>query len=461
MLRAWLTVVALLIATPTIAASLIFHGNGTGDIDRVKIRIDDPQNNNPGPPADIGATDFTIEFWMRPATGNNAGAGVSCGADYSWINGNIVFDRDRYDQGSAFGIALANGRVAFGIKNSSGSSRTICGTTDLRAGNRWYHVAVQRQTGGLMEIYVDGQREAFANGPTGDISYPNNGIPSSTACGGPCTNSDPFIVLGAEKHDAPGYLSYRGGFTELRLSTTRRYSANFTVPTARFSVDGLTAALYHFVDDFGTNQIVDAVGNGSPGVRNVGGNPPGPEWSTDSPFGSTPPPTSAGTVQLSQANYTVAEQNTNFTISVTRTGGSSGVATVDYAVSAGTATAGADFDATSGTLTWANGEQGTKTFTILIRDDNDPEPNETITIQLSNATGSTLGTPTSAVLTVTDNDAATGNPPPPGSGGDNGGGSSGGGGGGGALDWLTLVLLALAMGTSMRLRSRPLDRRSQ
>jgi hypothetical protein len=53
--------------------SLRFYGNGTGDIDRVKIRIDDPTNNLPGPPADIGATDFTIEFWVK---GNACGQSV-------------------------------------------------------------------------------------------------------------------------------------------------------------------------------------------------------------------------------------------------------------------------------------------------------------------------------------------------------------------------------------------------
>ena len=57
-----------LLASPAPAAagsSLRFHGTGSANADRVKIRIDDPANANPGPAADIGASDFTIELWMR------------------------------------------------------------------------------------------------------------------------------------------------------------------------------------------------------------------------------------------------------------------------------------------------------------------------------------------------------------------------------------------------------------
>ena len=45
--------------------SLRFFGNGSNDIDRVKIPIDDPATALPGPPIDVGAADFTIEWWMK------------------------------------------------------------------------------------------------------------------------------------------------------------------------------------------------------------------------------------------------------------------------------------------------------------------------------------------------------------------------------------------------------------
>ena len=77
--------------------------------------------------------------------------------------------------------------------------------------NQWHHVAVQRRrSDGFLSLYVDGTLQASADGPDGDVSYPDNGVPGNF-CGGPCTNSDPFLVLGAEKHDAgAAFPSYEG-----------------------------------------------------------------------------------------------------------------------------------------------------------------------------------------------------------------------------------------------------------
>ncbi|MEW5851037.1 MAG: Calx-beta domain-containing protein [Myxococcota bacterium] len=108
----------------------------------------------------------------------------------------------------------------------------------------------------------------------------------------------------------------------------------------------------------------------------------------------------AGSLQLSAATYSIGENGGSATITVTRTNGSGGTVTVDYATSDGTATAGADYTASSGTLSFADGET-TRTFTVPVRDDFLAEPNETINLALSTPTGgATLGAPSSAVLTV-------------------------------------------------------------
>jgi hypothetical protein len=273
---------AVLSAAPAAAEphSLRYFGNGTGDIDRVKIRVDVPgASDEPPRPADVGRTNFTIEFWIRTTAGNTAGA-VTCGPNIDWIYGNIVVDRDRYGQGRKFGLSLAGGSVVFGVTNGAGSSRTICGSTDLRDGE-WHHVAVQRRrSDGRLWLWVDGRLEARRDGPGGDLSYPDDGVPGDQ-CGGPCTWSDPFLVIGAEKHDAgSAYPSYHGWLDELRLSTTLRYLGSFS-PRARFRVDPDTAALYHFDEGQGTT-IHDAA-NGADGVRRVGGDPRGPRWSAASP----------------------------------------------------------------------------------------------------------------------------------------------------------------------------------
>ena len=67
----------------------------------------------------------------------------------------------------------------------------------------------------------------------------------------------------------------------------------------------------------------------------------------------------------------------------------SGTVTVDYATSNGTATAGADYTATSGTLRFAAGEQS-KSVSVAVLDDDHDEGEETVTLTLSNASGARI-----------------------------------------------------------------------
>jgi YD repeat-containing protein len=115
-----------------------------------------------------------------------------------------------------------------------------------------------------------------------------------------------------------------------------------------------------------------------------------------------------GAVQFSASSYSVGEGGTSVTITATRTGGSNGAIGVSYATSSGTATAGSDYTTASGTLSWANADTASKTFTVSISEDSSVEGSETVNLTLSSPTGgATLGSPASAVLTITDND----NPP--------------------------------------------------
>ncbi|MGQ9657677.1 MAG: LamG-like jellyroll fold domain-containing protein [Fimbriimonadales bacterium] len=268
--------------------SLRFYGNGIDDIDRVKIRIDDPANTLPGPPADIGATDFTIEFWVKGDLSDNPTSPISCGWNVDWIYGNIIIDRDRFAQDRKFGISIADGRVVFGVSGDGTGDFTICGTSNV-LDSAWHHIAVQRRrSDGYMWLYVDGVLQAQGDGPDGDISYPDDGVPCDSCCYGPCDFSDPYLVFGAEKHDYDRnyYPSFSGYLDEVRLSTVLRYSGSFTPPTQPFTPDAQTAALYHFDEGSGT-QILDSSGaSGEPshGELRYGGTPAGPVWTRDTPF---------------------------------------------------------------------------------------------------------------------------------------------------------------------------------
>lgn len=122
-----------------------------------------------------------------------------------------------------------------------------------------------------------------------------------------------------------------------------------------------------------------------------------------------------GSLQFSAATYSVGEGDGMATITVTRTGGSEGAVSADYATSNGTATGGGscggsvDYVSTSGTVMFANGDTTSKTFNVPICDDMNTESDETVNLTLSNATGgATIGTPSAAVLTIMDNDGAAG-----------------------------------------------------
>jgi Calx-beta domain len=119
----------------------------------------------------------------------------------------------------------------------------------------------------------------------------------------------------------------------------------------------------------------------------------------------------SGPVQFTASSYSVNEADDSVTITVTRSGGSvGGPVSVDYATSDGSATAGSDYTATSGTLTFAAGETN-KSFTVPILNDTVHEDGESFTVALANPAGGTsLGGQSSATVAIADDDAATGGP---------------------------------------------------
>ncbi len=137
---------------------------------------------------------------------------------------------------------------------------------------------------------------------------------------------------------------------------------------------------------------------------------------------STSSPTSPGVVQFASSAYAADENSSTATLTISRTLGSDGAASVNYATSDGSATAGSDYTAASGTLNWSDGDSSDQTITITINDDSVDESNETINVALSSPTGASLGSQSTVVLTINDNDSGGGS-----------GGSSGGGSGGGCF----------------------------
>jgi hypothetical protein len=250
---------------------LRFRGNGVDDIDRIKIPIDNPHNK-----LDMGES-FTIEFQLRAnLTDNPLGIAATTGSNDDWTMGHTMIDRDVFGNGDYgdYGLSLANGRIAFGVNDGS-QSYTILGNINV-ADDQWHHVAVIRNhSNGELAIYVDGQLDvSYITGITGDISYRDN---RSTTW-----PNDPYLVIGAEKHDYDNtnYPSFNGYLDELRISNVVRYFTNY-IAVNRFTDDASTVLLYHLDEGFGAIAHDSAYlfdGTLLHGSLQIGGNPTGPEW---------------------------------------------------------------------------------------------------------------------------------------------------------------------------------------
>lgn len=111
-------------------------------------------------------------------------------------------------------------------------------------------------------------------------------------------------------------------------------------------------------------------------------------------------------VQFNSPTFSTTEASIAATVTVIRPCNASGTITVDYATSDGTALQQSDYTIAVGKLIFAPGEVS-KTITILVNEDAYVENDETVTLTLSNPTGGAIfGSPSTATLTITDNDTA-------------------------------------------------------
>jgi hypothetical protein len=139
------------------------------------------------------------------------------------------------------------------------------------------------------------------------------------------------------------------------------------------------------------------------GAADAAGNPNLDSTSTDNSVEFL----NTGTIGFSQAMYQGAElgADATVTVTVTRAGQTDGAVSISYGTSNDTAKAGGsmphgtdDYFPTSGTLSWADGEGGSQTFTVQIKDDGLNEGRELINLNLTNPVGGPgLGVTTSVV----------------------------------------------------------------
>lgn len=230
-------------------------------------------------------------------------------------------------------------------------------------------------------IYGSEEYPEFAGSPANDVfgAYLDGQLVNLDVNGRPITTNSIFLQVPNTPPNAFN-LEYDGFTLPIRVQAPLNPAV--TTHTLKFVVADNTTAGYDsgvFIARLqGTNEAV-----GQP--------------SSDVP--------TAGVFSLSNAALEVDETAGVAGIVLNRTGGESGLVQVDYSIAAGTATAGADFGALSGTVVFAHGETS-KTLAFPIFDDLLVENDETVTITLSNAVDAEMGAPAAATVTILDNEQA-------------------------------------------------------
>jgi Calx-beta domain len=125
--------------------------------------------------------------------------------------------------------------------------------------------------------------------------------------------------------------------------------------------------------------------------------------------GNASPP--IGSFVLSASSYSASQIAGAVNVTVIRTGGSYGAASVTYATNNGTAVSGQDFTATNGTLQWADGDTSARSFTIGISSVAPFSGNKSFSIALTNpSAGAAVGSPQQATVTIQGSGVSS--PPP-------------------------------------------------
>ena len=256
------------------------------------------------------------------------------------------------------------------------------------------------------------------------LSAPTNAKLGTATATGTITNDDVAVVAPSVSIGNASKTEGNSGTSNMAFTVTLSKAATGPVTVSYVTANGTATAGQDYTGATGT--VTFAAGETSKTINiAVAGDATVEQDETftvtlSAPSGATlGTATATGTItnddvavvapKVSIGNASKSEGNSgtsNLAFTVTLDKAATSTVTVKYATSNGTATAGDDYAAATGTVTFAAGETS-KTINIVVNGDATVEQDETFTVTLSDASGVTIGTAT-ATGTIANDDASTG-----------------------------------------------------
>ncbi len=378
--------------------------------------------------------------------GYGGGGGLGGSGSYGYAGsggfgsgGDGTFNGDGGGGGAGLGGAIFIRSGALSIANSSFTSNTATGGTGTTNGKGLGGAIFAMKSTDANTPRSGNEQGMPSSLPTvtlNGVTFSGNTAADDSASPSPDFDNDDLfgktITIGGAPVDttAPILSSFK---RKTPLSTTTNadtlvFSATFNeavqnVDAADFSVTGTTATIASINTVSASVYDITVSGgdlanlNGTVGldlavgqdIADLANNPlPAGEPATDETYTLDNTVVIPPTVEFSGNTFTVSEDvGTSQAVALTRTGNTSGISTVEVSITGGTAT-GADTDYTSSsfplTVTFA-ADETTKNIDIPIINDNIVEGDETILFSVVSTANATIGTQSTATLTITDNDS--------------------------------------------------------
>ena len=331
-----------------------------------------------------GESTVTVTVGYTTLDGTTLDGTADAGTDYIAGSGTLTFESGESRKTIAVAViddSEEEGSETFTVRLSDARNATLLdgeGTATIRDDDG----DGSPQPPGLPTLAIDDVTVA-EDGGSAVFSVRLSGESTATVTVGYATE-DGTAHAGSDYTAGSGTLTFESGAREQTIAVAviddseEEGSETFTV---RLS-DVRNATL---LDGEGTATIRDDDGDGSP-------QPPGlPTLAID--------------------DVTVAEDGGSAVFSVRLSGESTATVTVGYATEDGTAHAGSDYTAGSGTLTFESGARE-QTIAVAVIDDSEEEGSETFTVRLSDVRNATL-LDGEGTATIRDDDG-DGSPQPPG-----------------------------------------------